>query len=577
MAPTMEELESIFDDHPSLSASLQGFEPGGSEIHVHNPNHNHAQSPRRFGYTSHHSGFRSEDSSEMGDSVSGGRFSPPAWKRDGNGSRSSGFWDRDGSKLGQRSRESSMEFESADEGEGEGEDPTLAAALRTRLPTGSLSPEKRRSPSPDPWSKGDREYRNTFGGQIKQEPDVVVPSIESPNNYIRLAVRAEVQHRTEPFKAPFEFVKGRFDTITRSWTSLFCSAAIACLSILAMRALFQPGNPPPVPDLVKVAGLAKQFEPLIFYSEKGMQQIGDLQSTGVAVWDLGESVRSTNMAQAAVIAEELDGLSDNMNMLAIELIRFFANVDGDVDRIVIVIDWARRELLQLQILAPSALTFAFDNIHTFFTHCGLLESGDIITGLGKFTTSVFGLTLSQRTRRTLQRTFTEFVAILEESVDSELHNSLALLAIFESMDKQFLALAHVVVFESTAQDSAQDDMLSSLWTKILGPNPVALRKFEKNQKLLLNIRAKTVQNKIALLDHNSKLLSLKANLEMLRRQLVSPLVRANGSTIGLDDQIRGLEEVSGILGTARRRQKANLMEMLTGRRYLGVDGGGFNG
>lgn len=106
---------------------------------------------------------------------------------------------------------------------------------------------------------------------------------------------------------------------------------VGVLSMAAFRSLIQPGLPPPVPDLVKVAGLAKAFEPLIFYSENGVQQIGDLQATGVAVWDLGESVRTTNMTSAPIIVKELDGLSENLKTLAIELTRFFANVDGDVD------------------------------------------------------------------------------------------------------------------------------------------------------------------------------------------------------------------------------------------------------
>jgi len=126
-------------------------------------------------------------------------------------------------------------------------------------------------------------------------------------------------------------MRTRFDNITKSWTSLICSGAVALLAILALRTLFQPGLPPPVPDLVKVAGLAKAFEPLIFYSENGIQQIGDLQATGVAVWDLGESVRSTNMTSAPIIVKELDDLSESLKTLAIELTRFFANVDGDVD------------------------------------------------------------------------------------------------------------------------------------------------------------------------------------------------------------------------------------------------------
>jgi hypothetical protein len=126
-------------------------------------------------------------------------------------------------------------------------------------------------------------------------------------------------------------VKSKLHDVTRSWSSLLLSIFVALMSILSLRTIFQPGTPPPVPDLVKVAGLAKAFEPLIFYSENGVQQIGDLQATGVAVWDLGESVRSTNMTSAPIIVKELDDLSESLKTLAIELTRFFANVDGDVD------------------------------------------------------------------------------------------------------------------------------------------------------------------------------------------------------------------------------------------------------
>jgi hypothetical protein len=170
---TMEELDDVFYDHPSLNVSLQDFEQPRSN--------GDPQSPHSFGYPSHHSGFRSETSSEMEDSVSGGRFSPPAWRRERDGKRSSGFWNSGSRGLGKRhydSRESSPEYESADDGQ----DDTLAAATRTRLPTGSLSPEKGRSPSPGPYSKGDADFGNTIGGNIKQEDRQMVLPNDNPNN-----------------------------------------------------------------------------------------------------------------------------------------------------------------------------------------------------------------------------------------------------------------------------------------------------------------------------------------------------------------------------------------------------------
>jgi len=189
-------------------------------------------------------------------------------------------------------------------------------------------------------------------------------------------------------------------------------------------------------------------------------------------------------------------------------------------------------------------------------------------------TSIFGPTSGQRTRATLQRTFTEFLSVLEEAISSELQHSLALFALFESIDRQFLNLARTVIRETSAQESAQDDLLSSLWTKILGPSSSTLYKFEKNKQLLSSIRKKTVLNKSILTEHNQKLLLLKSNLETLRRKLVSPLLRGNGSTLGVEEQIRGLEEVGGYLGGVRERQRGKLMEMLYGsgsRRERGIE------
>lgn len=348
-----------------------------------------------------------------------------------------------------------------------------------------------------------------------------------------------------------------------------------------MRHLSAPASLRPVPDLVKVAGIARSFEPLIYYSENGVRQVGDLQATGVAVWDLGESVRSSNMTSAPIIVRELDELSDSLKTLAIELTKFFANVDGDIDGILIVMDWARRELAQVQALPSPPLGSAFDNIHNLLSGAGILEdpSTGRPTRLGAAATSLFGPSNPQRTRRALERTFHEFLGVLEEAVASELQHSLALFALFEAIDRQFLNLARAVVREASAQDDRHADLLSSLWTRILGARAAEVAKYERNRLLLQNVREKTVRDKGALVEHNHRLMALKANLENLRRKLVSPLVRSvNSSTLTVEEQIRGLEDVAGYLEGVRTRQKGKLMEILYGSgRAAGVGVGAGEG
>ncbi|MBE3048761.1 hypothetical protein IMZ48_40925 [Candidatus Bathyarchaeota archaeon] len=403
---------------------------------------------------------------------------------------------------------------------------------------------------------------------------------------IRFALRAEVNQRTEPIDAAITYVRSRFHAMTRTWTTLGLSVLFIFFMISCFRSLVTPSSNASVPDLVKVAGLARSFEPLIYYSESGAAQVGDLQATSVAVWDLGESVRSSNMTSAEIIVKELDELSESLKTLAIELTKFFANVDGDIDgyvpqlqpfspapntrltraSILIVMDWARRELSQVSQRPTQSLTSALDNVHQSLSQFGVLEARDgSPTPLGHIVTSVFGRTPSQRTRQALQRTFTEFLSVLEESIDSELQSSLALFGLFEAIDQQFLNLARTVARESSSQEDEHADLLAGLWTRILGADAGRVRKYERNRDLLRDVREKTVRNKGVLLDHNNRLVSLKASLESLRRKLVSPLVRSvNGSTLSVEDQIRGLEDVGDYLEGVRKQQKSKLLEMVFG-------------
>lgn len=387
-------------------------------------------------------------------------------------------------------------------------------------------------------------------------------------------MRAEVQHR-EPFVPFLNMIRRKVDAMTRTKSSTIFSILIALLSIGMLRVILAPPIPPPVPDLVKLSTLAKSFEPLIFYSENGYTQITALQETSVAVWDLGESVRSANMTSAPMIVKGLDELSDSLKMLGLELTRFFADVDSDVDSILIVMDWAKRELSGVSTSTGSPLPGRiWDHIHSLLNRGGLLETSSGPTALGRVVTDIFGASSPQRTRSTLTRTFHEFLNVLEDSINSELTHSTALFALFESIDRQFLNLQRITVRESDTQERLESDLLSSLWTRVMGPNSAMLRKYEKNKQLLSSVRARTVSNKHLIMEHHGRLQTLKVNLETLRRKLVSPLVRRNDSvTMGngssgtgnvVEDQIRGLEGTYEYLRGVREKQKGKLMEMVYG-------------
>ncbi|RGP62519.1 hypothetical protein FLONG3_10186 [Fusarium longipes] len=465
------------------------------------------------------------------------------------------------------SRGMSTLMESSPELDDSEDDGVLERAIRTRLPKGSQSPEKRRSVSPGLFDDTTIQFQLQERTNPIKDLSLHEPPQPPPDNYIRFAVRAEVQQRTEPIETAISFFRDHYKALTRTWSTMLSTIVVGFFAVSLFKSLLQPAAPRPVGDLVKVAGLARSFEPLIYYSEHAVSQVHDLQATSVAVWDLGESVRSSDMRDATRIVSDLDALSETMKTLALEMTKFFARVDGDIDGILNVMDWAKMHLNRLNSSpSPSTISSAYDNIHNLLSQAHILEDATgSPTALGRLTSHVFGLSNPQREQRMVQLLFTEFLTVLEDSIQAELQHSVTLFALFEAVDHHFLNLARTVVRESSAQEELHADMLSSLWTRLLGTRAAELRKFEQNRLLLRDVREKTVRNKGILVDHNGKLLTLKASLETLRSKLVSPLVRGvNSTTLTLEDQIRGLSDVSDYLGDVRKQQKGKVMETLFG-------------
>ena len=139
-ATRIRSMDSMYDTHPPLSASLEDFEHGERPSPV-------------LRLPSHHSGFRSDSSEAGADSVSSGPWSPPGWR----GTTSSSAWYRhqpylhesavaNSSTSPRKSREASIRHGST--GVHDEDDPTLQAA-NIPLPRGSLSPTKDMSPGPE--------------------------------------------------------------------------------------------------------------------------------------------------------------------------------------------------------------------------------------------------------------------------------------------------------------------------------------------------------------------------------------------------------------------------------------------
>jgi hypothetical protein len=375
-----------------------------------------------------------------------------------------------------------------------------------------------------------------------------------------------VRHRTEPYEQFLSLFNSRLAAITRTKTSFFLSMLIALFAILSIRSMMSPGDPPPVPDLVQVAAFTRSFEPLILYSEHSIDQADSLQETGSAVEDLSESVKSTNMTSAAILSQQLDELGTTLKQLSMELRTFFANVDGDVDSIILTMDWAARELSYLPSSPPGPVTSLLTNTHTLLSRAGVLENtrGEP-TPLGSVVSTLLGRTPAQRQAASLKRTFHHFLSVLERAIEEELVHSGKLFSAFLAVELQFTNIARTTATESDTQRGLEEEVLGRLWTRLLGGNTAVRRKFQANQDLLYKIQENTRRDKDSIRKYRFRLQDLKGQLDGLRKRLISPLVTAENATVmGVESQIEGLKVHLDGLREARMGQRRRLERKLFG-------------
>lgn len=144
---------------------------------------------------------------------------------------------------------------------------------------------------------------------------------------VRFAIRGETLFRTAPIEEIMSTVASGINSFTRSRASVVCTIGMIVFSWL----LLQPWTAGLIPDVANVANMAKQFEPLMYASENVIPRSRELAEASIAVQDLGESVRATNMSASTVIIDQLDDLGDSLKILSEKITSFFTNVDGDMD------------------------------------------------------------------------------------------------------------------------------------------------------------------------------------------------------------------------------------------------------
>ncbi|KAF2003699.1 hypothetical protein P154DRAFT_519920 [Amniculicola lignicola CBS 123094] len=549
---------SIYDqDIPSLSASLADFDP---ERSVHS-----AYSSRSAMHSSRWSASAGTHEPEESEAESEGPWAPPAWQKS-----SSSTWYRKSllSESAMRSNPSRSSYDYRSDRD--------VTPSRIPLPDSPLKQTPRTSPEPIS-EQDERRYTDNIASRMQSpEADTLAGAgaqqridesmalshhEERPphlDGFVRFAIRSETLFRTAPIEDTISAFSRGIQIFTRTRTNVICTIAALAISWI----LLQPWDVGLIPDIANVANMAKQFEPLMYASENAIPKSRELAEASIAVQDLGESVRASNMSASTGIIDQLDDLGDSLKVLSEKMSSFFTNVDGDIDSILITMEWAKRELESINGPKVGMIDTVVGNVHGALNKVGVLERNGQPTAVGRVVNDVMGQTTQQRSKATLQRTFDYLLSTLEENMTNELSRADILFQLFEGVDRQFQNLHRSVAKEEDSLATKKDEFLASMWRSTIG-NKLKIQKYEKNLKLLKSVRKNTLTNKSELKMHIHIIMSVKDQLDKARRNLVSPLIkRAQSNSFGLDQQLSDLSGTYGFLKTLRETQKHKVLQQL---------------
>lgn len=543
---------SIYDhDIPSLSASLEAFDP---ERSMHS-----AYSGRSNMHSSRWSVPQEDMESEA---ESDGPWAPPAWQK----SQSSNNWYRK-SLLSESARPSASRSPSYYRNDRE------VTPSRIPLPESPMKQTPRTSP--EPLSEEEQRYfadniasrlqsvseepHDMPEAQLGKDMELSHHDAENLDGFVRFAIRGETLFRTAPIEDTISTFASGTRFFTRSRWNVLCTIITVIFSWL----LVQPWTASLIPDVANVANMVKQFEPLLYASENVIPRSRELAGASIAVQDLGESVRATNMPSSPIIINQLDDLADSLKILSEQMTSFFTNVDGDMDSILITMEWAKRELATIKGPKSGVIDTVIDNVHGGLDKIGVLGSSDgSPNAFGQVVKSILGHTTTQRSRDTTQRIFDSLLGDLEENIANELGRADTLFQLFDAVERQFSNLHRSVAKEEDSLNTKKDEFLASMWRNSVD-NKLKIKKYEKNLQLLHNVRRSTIDNKSELKSHIQIIRSVNDQLDKARRNLISPLIRsAQSNSFGIEQQLQDLTGTYGFLKGLRDGQKKKVLNAL---------------
>ena len=264
------------------------------------------------------------------------------------------------------------------------------------------------------------------------------------------------------------------------------------------------GNPTSQTDFPRLINLQASFEDILENSAGGNSMALDLKNSEAAVRDLSMLVRVSKLVNRDELSERLDDFVQTAKQASRGLTRFGSKVNGVVDSLLAMDEFAIRSLEGVQLPDPHPITSAVSRIVLAPLH--LIISRD-----------------PQKTESSILKTFLQASATMDTSIQRLILEAELVLRDLDDLENRLSTIQEMASREDSVIQEKHQEVLAELWS-FLGGNRRKLANFSSHRSLLANIatyRSRALAHVSASL---IRLQQMQSDLEDLRDRVAQPVM-----------------------------------------------------
>lgn len=264
------------------------------------------------------------------------------------------------------------------------------------------------------------------------------------------------------------------------------------------------GNPTSQTDFPRLINLQASFEDILENSAGGNSMALDLKNSEAAVRDLSMLVRVSRLVNRDELSERLDDFVQTAKQASRGLTRFGSKVNGVVDSLLAMDEFAIRSLEGVQLPDPHPITSAVSRIVLAPLH--LIISRD-----------------PQKTESSILKTFLQASATMDTSIQRLILEAELVLRDLDDLENRLSTIQEMASREDSVIQEKHQEVLAELWS-FLGGNRRKLANFSSHRSLLANIatyRSRALAHVSASL---IRLQQMQSDLEDLRDRVAQPVM-----------------------------------------------------